>query len=281
MTKSKLAGTTLTVAVAALTSFFLLSRLVRPKTVKAISGGGFNPAVALEDNTGGSTGGMAQYAVAEEDSASQTASVQAVSNWNGYLDGRTGWDFSSSDVTTIGDADWNARQAGSPTITSQQIAGAVTQIINSTLATMSASQQQGMFDEYTSVSTPLAGTFVPNWADPYVSVTQNTNGAFSVSVSANQFSSLKSFFQQYAPGMMSSGPDFYPGEAMIVVYTAATCDRGYGSNFTSEMGNLYSEATGLAHGSYAFGDTGYVCKRPLNDFLSESNVSQLFSDLGF
>jgi hypothetical protein len=251
-----------------------------PTVVLASSGGSFDPSVALEDNGSGSGGGMAQYAAAEQTSTSLTDTQQAVANWNNYIGGRANWYFSSGDVTTIADADWNARQAGSPTITASQIASAASQVINNTLSTMSVSQQQSMFDQYAYVMT-AQGKFGTDWADPNVSAAQNSNGTWSVSVSPNEFSSLKSFFQQYAPGMMSPGSNFYPGEAMIVFYAAATCDRGYGGTFVTGMASLYDETTGLASGSYPFGDSGYVCRRPLQDFLTEPNLSQVFSDLGF
>ena len=232
---------------------------------------------------------MAQYAAAEQNASSESASVQAVRDWNAYIDGRAGWDLSASDVTTIGDADWNARQAGSPTIAAQQIANAATQIINNTLSTMSASQQESTFEQYEYLTTPIAidppyvtqGTFAANWADPIVTATQNGSGTWTVSVSADEFSSLKSFFQQEAPGMMSAGSNFNPGEAMIVLYSAATCDRGYGNGFTSDMAGLYATSTGLTPGTLPFGSSGYVCRRPVGTFLTESDLSQLFSDLGF
>lgn len=279
MTRRKLTGTGIALALLAASACLALAYLAHPATAVAASEGGFNPSVALEDGTSGSSGGMAQYAVAEEDSASLSETQQAVSNWNNYVGGRANWYFTSSEVTTIADADWNARQAGAPAITASGIANAVTQIINGTLSAMTASEQQNLFNEYSYVTT-ADGPFATDWASPNVAASQNSNGTWTVSVSPNEFSSLKSFFQEYAPGMMSSGSSFYPGEAMIVVYSAATCDRGYGDSFVSGMANLYAATTGLAPGSYPFGDSGYVCRRPLQDFLTQSNINQLFSDLG-
>ncbi len=81
--------------------------------------------------------------------------------------------------------------------------------------------------------------------------------------------------------MVSSGSNFYPGEAMLVFYSAATGDLGYGGSFTTNMSQIYGAMTGLYPGTYPFGDGGYTCKRPLNAFLTEANLGQLFSSLGF
>jgi hypothetical protein len=232
---------------------------------------------------------MAQYAASEQNSTSLSETQQAVSNWNSYVGSRADWYFSSGDVTTIADADWNARQSGPPAITASQIASAANQLIANTLASMSESQQESLFQQYAYVNTPnggdpqmgLSGSAYTNWPDPDVSATQNPNGTWSVTVSANEFSSLKSFFQQYAPGTMSSGSNFYPGEAMIVFYSAATCDLGYGGAFTSNMAQAFGADTGLYPGNYPFGVSGYICKRPINTFLTENNLSQMLSSLGF
>ncbi len=145
------------VPLAAIALYFGPGRGAAPSVVQASSGGSFDPSVALENTNSGSTGGMAQYGTAEQVSTSLSATQQAVNNWNGYIGSRADWYFSSSDVTTIADADWNARQAGSPTITASQMASAANQLIVNTLATMSASNQESLFNQYAYVSSPNGG----------------------------------------------------------------------------------------------------------------------------
>lgn len=289
MRKTTLIPTMALVCIAAAAMYIGLAAQLAPQAARASSNGSFDPSVALENTNTGGTGGMAQYAESEQTSTSLSSTQQAVTNWNNYVSERTGWYFSSSEVTTIADADWNARQAGSPAVNASQLATAANQLIANTLAQMNASQQDSLFSQYAFVSTPnggdptvaSAGVSYTNWPDPDVSVTQNSNGTWTVTVSPDEFSSLKSFFQQYAPGMMSSGSDFYPGEAMIVFYSAATADRGYGGSFTSDMSQIYAAMTGLSPGSYPFGGSGYISRRPLSTFLTQTNISQLFSSLGF
>lgn len=290
MMKHKLIfGIAVVCLLAAAVVYLGLGPRLAPVVVHASSGGSFDPSVALENTNSGSTGGMAQYGAAEQTSTSLSSTQQAVTNWNTYIGDRADWYLPSSDVTTIADADWNARQTGSPKITAGQLASAANQLIANTLAQMSASQQETLFNQYAFVSTPnggdstvaSVGVSYTNWPDPNVSATQNSNGTWTVTVSANEFSSLKSFFQQHAPAMMSSGSNFYPGEAVIVFYSAATADLGYGGSFASSMSQIYGAMTGLYPGSYPFGESGYVSKRPLGTFLTQTNLNQLFSSLGF
>lgn len=224
---------------------------------------------------------MAQYGIAELGSTSSSSDLQAMTNWNNYINARCGWSFSSSDLNRLATADYNARQSGSPTITPQQLANAITSIVNSTLSTMSASQQQALLIQNLSISVPN-GTFALNATDPNVSATQNGNGMWTVSVNAAEFSGRKSFFKQYAPGMVSSPSNFYPGEALMVTYSLATGDMGYDNTFISSATQLVGNATGVnMSNQLLYGDNGYMIRRPLHTLLTEANISQFFSSLGF
>lgn len=224
---------------------------------------------------------MAQYGAAELSSTSASSDLQAMTNWNNYINARCAWSLSSSDLSRLATADYNARQAGAPTITPQQLASAITSVVNSTLSTMSASQQQALFNRDFSVAA-ANGQFGLNTADPNVSVIQNGNGTWTATVSSAEFSGRKGFFQQYAPDMVSSPSNFYPGEAVMVMYSLATGDMGYDNSFISSATQLVGNATGVSmSGQLLYGDNGYMIRRPLHTFLTESNISQFFSNLGF
>ncbi len=229
-----------------------------------------------------SGGGMAQYGAAELSSTSASSDLQAMTNWNNYINARCAWSLSSSDLSRLATADYSARQTGTPTITPQQLASAITSVINSTLSTMSASQQQSLFNQYASIAVPNIGQFGLNTADPNVSAIQNGNGTWTISVAPAEFGGRKSFFQQYAPDMVSSSSNFYPGEAVMVMYSLATGDMGYDDSFISSATQLVGNATGVSmSGQLLYGDNGYMIRRPLHTFLTESNISQFFSNLGF
>lgn len=259
---------------AALCILCLVSK--QPKTVFAQSGGWV--AGSLHNSSGG---GMAQYGAAELSSTSTSSDLQAMTNWNNYINARCAWSLSSADLSRLANADYNARKAGAPTITPQQLATAITSIVNSTLSTMNASQQQALFNKTFSVAVPN-GQFGLNTADPNVSATQNSNGTWTATVSSAEFSGRKGFFQQYAPDMVSSSSNFYPGEAVMVMYSLATGDMGYDNSFITEETQLVGNATGVSmSGQLLYGDNGYMIRRPLHTFLTESNISQFFSNLGF
>lgn len=266
--------TVVAVLVASLCALWLSVR--HPKTVQAQ-----NPswvAGSLGDTSGG---GMAQYGAAELTSTSSSSDLQALTNWNNYINARCGWSLSSSDLSRLANADYNARQAGSPTITPQQLASAITSIINSTLSAMTASQQQALFNQDVAVSVPN-GTFLVNTPDANVSATKNSNGTWTVSVNANEFSAQKSFYQTYSPSMVSSSSNFYPGEAIMVTYSLATGDMGYNNSFITSATQLVGNATGVnMSGNFLYGDNGYMIRRPMHTFLTETNISQFFTDLGF
>lgn len=224
------------------------------------------------------SGGMAQYGAGELSSGSASADLSVMTSWNNYINARCSWSMSSTELSRLANADYNARHSGQPTITPQQLATAITSIINSTLSTMSASQQQALFNANASVSTPNGKIYV-NQPDPNISATQN-NGLWTVTVSANEFSQRKSFFQTYATGMVSTYSNFYPGEAILVTYSLASGDFGYDNNYISSATQLVENATG-EYVQLLYGANGYLVRRPLPTFLTTTNTDQFFTDLGF
>lgn len=147
------------------------------------------------------------------------------------------------------------------------------------LATMTASQQQALYNANISISVPN-GQYGMNAPDPNVSATENGSGIWTISISPNEFTQAKTFFQTYAPSMVSSGPNFYPGEAMMVTYSLASGDLGYDNYYINNEIQMAEQATGL-YVQQLYGANGYLLRRPLGTFLTESNISQFFSDLGF
>lgn len=142
-------------------------------------------------------------------------------------------------------------------------------------------QQQTIFEENVTIAVPNS-QFGLNTPDSNVSATENANGTWTVSVSAAEFTQRKSFYQTYAPSMVSSYSNFYPGEAVMVTYSLATGDMGYDNAFISGAKELVGNATGVSMNSqFLYGDSGYLLRRPLHTFLTETNISQFFSDLGF
>lgn len=271
---------TVIVALCAVLALALVWMFPRTTTnVMAQGGGGFVAGRALGETTGG---GMAQYGAAEQSVTSASMAAQAATNWSNYVASRSSWSLSSADLTRLGNADWAARQAGPAVITAQQLANAATQIVNSTLSGMSASQQQALFNADTSISTPTGTYAFSQPGAQYVSAAQNDSGGVTVTINAQAFSDQKSFFQTNSPGMVSSGPNFYPSEAVLVAYSLVSGDTGYGSTFVTPTYQTLSELTGLSlSGQLLFGDSGYFCRRPMSTFLTESNMNQFFSDLGF
>jgi hypothetical protein len=231
---------------------------------------------------------MAQYGYAIMQAASESADLQAVSNWNTYVASRCGWSMSSTISTRLANADWNARQAGPPTITPQQLTDAANHLISSVLSTMTASQQLSVIQQNCCVDAPKGRLGViaeASMEQPYVSVTQNADGTFSVTVAPGLFSNPsigKAFFQNYVPGMVSPYTNFYPADAMLVTYTVASGDRGFDDAWASRMKTVLSDISGLdvTNGSL-FGDSGYPDRPPLSTFLTDQTLAQYFSDLGF
>jgi hypothetical protein len=224
---------------------------------------------------------MAQYGVAMQASGSSAATLTALSNWNSYAASRSGWSMSSTLVSRLATADWNARKAGAPALTAQQLATAASQLINNQLNTMTAAQQGALFAKCFSVQTPKGNIGLnPNY--PYISGTQNGSGQWTVTVQATAFSSRKADFATLAPGMVSSSSNFYPGEAMLVAYSIATWDMGYGNGFTAKATQRISDLTGLSTtGLMLYGDSGYLIRRPIAQFVTATALSQFFTHLGF
>lgn len=257
------------IVVVTLLAFHLIRR---PRVVMAQSGW-------VTQSLTTSTGGMAQYGAQELSSTSASSELQVVTNWNNYINARSGWSLSSTELNRLANADYNARQAGQPTITPQQLANAANLLINSTLSTMSASQQQALFNQNVQITVPN-GQYGMNAPDPNVSATQNSNGTWIVTVSANEFIQRKTFFQTYAPSMVSSSQNFYPGEAIMAVYSLAADDMGYDDNYISSASTMVRNASG-SFVSLLYGTNGYLSRRPLTTFLTTANVDQFFSNIGF
>ncbi len=267
---------TATVVIATLSILFLLYTRKANHTVTAFAAESWSQAALQSSN-----GGMAQYGAAMQASNSSSATLTALSNWNTYVASRSGWSMSSALVSRLATADWNARQAGAPTLTAQQLATAATELINNQLNTMTATQQNALFTACFSVQTPKGKIGVnPNY--PYISGSQNGSGQWTVTVQSTAFSSRKTDFTTLAPGMVSSYSNFYPGEAMLVVYSVATWDMGYGNGFIPKATQRISDLTGLiTTGLMLYGDNGYLIRRPIAQFVTATALSQFFTQLGF
>jgi hypothetical protein len=247
------------------------------------SSGTFDAAKALQDTSGG----MAQYGYAIQQATDFTTDFQAVSNWNTYIASRSSWSMSSTISSRLANADWNARQAGSPTITAQQLANAINHLINSVLGTMTASQQLSLLRQNMGVPTPKGLWSLvpdnPNYGGAsYVSATQNPGGTWTVTISPDLFSRRKAFFQKYAPGMVSSPSNLYPAEAMLVTYSLVTDDKGYNDSTISSLKAWIGDATGVdMTNQQLYGPSGYFARRPLGLFFTDATLGQFFADLGF
>jgi len=227
--------------------------------------------------------GMAQYGASIQQSGSPSATLQALGDWNSYVVSRSEWGVGLTIVLLdrLATADWNARQAGAPQITPQQLANATSNLVNAKLATMTGSQQQSLFEQMVSVVTPKGRLGLnPDYSD--ASATPNGGGTWAATISADAFSRRKDFFKQYSPGMVSSSTNSYPGEAVLVFYSVAAGDIGFGGGYVTQVRNGISDLTGLNMTSeYLYGENGYLFRRPLSTFLSEQAMSQFFSELGF
>jgi hypothetical protein len=283
---SMLLGLTAAAALGILAGIFWVQRNPTRHAVRAAiySSGSFDAAKSLQN----SSGGMAQYGYAIQQATSASADLQAISNWNAYIASRSGWSMSSTMCSRLANADWNARQAGAPTITPQQLADAANHLIASTWGTMTASQQMSLILQNDYVGTPKGRLGViadVGLEQPYVSVTQNPDGAFAVTVEPGLFSNDsigKAFFQSYAPGMVSSGTNLYPAEVMLVTYAVASGDRGFDDARTSRTKTIIGDVSGLdMTNNVLYGDSGYLDRRPLSTFLTDQTLAQYFTDLGF
>lgn len=266
-----------TITFVLIVAILLLPHIWRERhTVTALASGQWEQAALQDPN-----GGMAQYGAAMQTSQSKSITLQTLTNWNTYIASRSGWSMSSTLLSRLATADWNARQAGSPALTAQQLATAATQLINNQLNTMTAAQQNALFTACFSVQTPK-GTIGLNPNYPYISASQNGGGQWSVTVQPAAFSSRKTDFATLAPGMVSSGALFYPGEAMLVMYSVATWDMGYDNAFISKATQRISDLTGLSPtGLVLYGDNGYLIRRPIAQFGTAAAIGQFFTTLGF
>ncbi len=265
------------VVIVTLPALFLLHTWKANRTVTAFAAQESWTQAALQS----SNGGMAQYGAAMQTSPSSSATLATLSNWNTYVASRSGWSISSTLLSRLATADWNARHAGAPTLTAQQLATAATQLINNQLNTMTTAQQNALFAACFSVQTPKGKIGLnPNY--PYISASQNASGQWSATVQPSAFSSRKTDFATLAPGMVSSSANFYPGEAMLVAYSVATWDMGYGNGFVSKATQRISDLTGLSTtGLVLYGDNGYLIRRPIAQFVTATALSQFFTQLGF
>ncbi len=226
-------------------------------------------------------GGMAQYGATLLNSTSSSATLQAVTNWNSYVNSRTGWSMPPTLVSRIATAHWGARQRGAPTITPQQLATAATHLINNRLNSMTVSQQQALFQQMYSTHTPKGKIGLsPHYS--HITSTLNTNGLWSVVVDPTAFSTMKTDQATLAPGMYNSSSNFYPGEAVVVMYSVATWDMGYGNSYVSKVKTRLGGITGSdLTNQNLFGDNGYLIRRPISTFLTGAALGQFFTELGF
>lgn len=244
----------------------------------AVTGGSSVPAAQLLQAP---DGGMAQYGYAMQQSTSLSQTLQALSEWNSYVTFRAGWGTTAALVERLATADWNARLAGSPTITPEQLAAAATNLINNKLSTMTAQQQIDLFHQMMVEITPKASWGLNSYF-PHATATQNADGTWRVTISPTPFSNRKVTYQTIVPGMVSSSTNFYPGEAMLVAYSVASTDVGFGEDFVSRVKKTIGDMTGLdMTNRNLFGEQGYLRRRPLNTFLTEPAMSQFYYELGF
>jgi len=147
---------------------------------------------------------------------------------------------------------------------------------------MSPDQQVALYNQMTLEYLLNGTTYSPNSGFDGVTVTQNADGTFAVTVSGTVFSNRKTLFQQKSPGMVSGGSSFYPAEAELVIYSVAAGDMGWSNDTLATIKSNIASATGLDMSTRSlFGNQGYLARRPLGQFGDETAMAQLFSDLGF
>ncbi|MGH9778114.1 MAG: hypothetical protein ACRD5I_06850 [Candidatus Acidiferrales bacterium] len=271
----------LALAIIALAAFFLLwSGVPKHTSAPSVALAASEPFAAAQ-YLQASPGGMAQYGYAMQQSSSSSATLQALSNWNGYINPRSQWSLSGTLLTRLALADWNARQTGPPQVTPQQLADAATRLINARLASMTAQQQADGFKRMMVEVTPK-GALGINPDNPYISATRQSDGRWTVTVSPEMFSKRKAVLSKLAPGMLSASTNFYPGEAILVCYSVASDDLGFGGDFEPKVKKVLTDATGLDMTNRSlYGENGYLFRRPLNTSLTDGAVSLFLSDLGF
>jgi hypothetical protein len=178
-------------------------------------------------------------------------------------------------------AEWSRHQSGMQTITPEQLANATATLINSKLAAMTAQEQQAMYEAMMSVIT-IKGKHGLNAELSYITATQGPDGKWTVAVNPLAFSERKLFYQQNSPGMVSSGTNFYPGEAVLVFYSLLAGDVGFGGVYPDLCRHSVQDMTAVdMTNNYLFGEQGYLYRRPLSTFLTEQAVGNWFSALGF
>jgi hypothetical protein len=230
-----------------------------------------------------STGGMATYGYSLQNSTGLSQTQKACSDWNAYILTRSQWSMSTTLISRLANADWGARQAGAPTITSQNLANATNHLLANAMSGMTASQQQAAWKNIAMIQTPK-GNLSLNYKYPFVSAVKGSDGRWQVTISASAFTQRKQDFKNLAPGMLNatSATTFYPADAMLVFYSVATADMGFGGTFTSRAKSQLASMTGLDMTTkYLFGETGYLVRRPCSTYLTQEAMSQFFSDLGF
>lgn len=228
-----------------------------------------------------SNGGMAQYGLGIEGSASATQTVQVLSNWNSYVSSRSQWSLSSALITRLANADRTARQIGSASITPQQLADAATRLINSKLDSMTLAQQQDLYRQMSRELTPKSSLGLAS-GSRHVTAFQKPDGKWNVAVSPDAFSKRKTYFKTSAPGMVSPSANFYPAEAILVFYSVASGDMGFDNTYVAKVKKSLADLTGLdMTGRALFGESGYLARRPMTTFLTEPAISAFFTDLHF
>jgi hypothetical protein len=236
---------------------------------------GFTPQSSLR-----SAGGVAQYGIKLQNATSEKAALEALSDWNSYIKGRSNWMISAAMLSRLATADWNAR-SGPPTITADKLANASNHLIRNQLASMTLAQQQTLFLRMFKTSTPK-GNLGLNPKYKYATSSQNPDGTFSVTIEPDAFSDMKSDMRSMVREMLSASANFYPGEAMMVAYSVATWDMGYGDTYVTRVKQRLADVTGLDMGDkLLYGEEGYLIRRPITTFLTDTAMHQFFADLGF
>ena len=218
---------------------------------------GFTPQASLQSPKGG----MAQYGIALQNSTSQQATLQALSDWNSYINGRCNWMLSAAMLKGLATADWNARHAGPPTITADKLASAANHLIRNQLASMTAAQQQALFSQMFKTSIPKGNLGLnPNFK--YATGSRKPDGKFTLTIEPGAFSDMKADMGSIVPGMFSTSTNFYPGEAMMVAYSVATWDMGYGDSYVTRVKQRLADLTGMDMTDKSlYGEEGYLIRR--------------------
>lgn len=82
--------------------------------------------------------------------------------------------------------------------------------------------------------------------------------------------------------MVSSGTNFYPGEAVLIFYSLVAGDVGFGGVYPDLCRQSVQDMTAVdMTNNYLFGEQGYMYRRPLATFLTEQAMGNWFTALGF